>query len=159
MQNIKKLLSIGTLLMLSSAPAFSSADRATRDEAVAFVGKAVAFLKANGEEKAFAAFSKSQAEGGAFLDRDLYVFVYDTKGNMHAIGNGNAKKMVGKSLIDFRDGNGVYLVKGLIGVTAATGKGWFDYTFPNPVTKVVEPKSGYCERVSDKLICSGIYRQ
>ena len=109
-------------------------------------------------KKAFAAFSTPEAEGGKFIDRELYIFVYDTRGNMYAIGNGNAKKMVGKNLIDLRDADGVYLVKGLIQATEKTGKGWFDYRFPNPVTKVIEAKSGYCERVKDKLICSGIYR-
>jgi cytochrome c len=147
----------GTLLALSSASAFA-AERATREEAVAWVERAVAYLKQHGEAKAFAAFSKTKAENGQFVDRDLYIFCYDTRGFMHCIGNGNAKNMVGKGLIGFRDADGVYLVKGLIAATAATGKGWFDYKFPNPVTEEVEPKSGYCERVGDKLICSGIYR-
>jgi signal transduction histidine kinase len=159
MKRFIQLLAAFTLTMGALAPASAFADRATRDDAVKFVGKAVAFLKANGEEKAFAAFSQSEAENGKFVDRELYIFVYDTKGFMHAIGNGNAKKMVGKGLIDFRDAEGVYLVQGLIKATEATGKGWFDYKFPNQVTKAIEAKSGYCERVADKLICSGIYRQ
>lgn len=158
MQLTTKFLSISTLVLLTAGSAFAAGERATKDEAVTFVNKAVAYLKANGEAKAFEAFSKSKAENGEFLDRDLYVFVYDTSGKMHAIGNGNAKKMVGKELIDFRDANGVYLVKGLIAATEnATKKGSFNYHFPNPVTKNVEAKTGYCERVTDKLICSGFY--
>jgi cytochrome c len=158
MKNIPKFLGLAVLISLPSIHAFAG-DNASVDEAVKFVSKAVTFLKANGEEKAFAAFSKSKSESGEFIDRDLYIFVYDTKGFMHAIGNGNAKKMVGKSLIEFRDADGVYLVKGLLGATEKTGKGWFDYKFPNPVSNKVEAKSGYCERVADKIICSGIYKQ
>jgi signal transduction histidine kinase len=159
MRQLIKIFSLCAMSFCLSAPTWAAGDRASREDAVNFVGKAVAFLKANGEEKAFAAFSQSEAEKGKFVERELYIFVYDTKGFMHAIGNGNAKKMVGKGLIDFRDADGVYLVQGLIKATEATGKGWFDYKFPNQITKVIEAKSGYCERVGDKLICSGIYRQ
>ena len=152
-----RFVALLALFALSGTSAFA-AERATREEAVAHVDRAVAYLKQHGEAKAFAAFSKPKAENGQFVDRDLYIFCYDTRGFMHCIGNGNAKNMVGKGLIGFRDADGVYLVKGLIAATAATGKGWFDYKFPNPVTEEVEPKSGYCERVADKLICSGIYK-
>jgi cytochrome c len=154
--NIRVVILLPFSIVLS---AWAGEERATAEEAVRLVNRAVQYLKENGEEKAFAEFSKSKSESGSFVSKDLYIFVYDTKGRMHAAGNGNARKMVGRELYDFRDADGVYFVRGLIKVTEQTGKGWLDYKFPNPSTKTVEAKSSYCERVSDKLVCSGIYKK
>jgi len=155
----KSLLLLITFSLGWSGNSLANNERGTAEEVVTLVNKAVEFLRMNGEQKAFDEFSKSKAENGKFVTKDLYIFVYDTKGKMHAAGNGNAKKMVGKELYDFRDAEGVYFVRGLIKTTEATGKGWFSYKFPNPVTKSVEAKSSYCVRVEDKMICSGIYRK
>lgn len=133
-----------------------AAERGTADEASALVKKAVAYLKANGKEKAFAEFNNPK---GQFADRDLYIFVYDMQGTNLAIGNGNAAKMAGKSLIDMRDADGKYIIKGFIETVNAKGKGWVDYKWPNPVTKAVEQKSSYVEKVDDMIVGSGIYKQ
>lgn len=138
-----------------SASAYAS-ERGTADEAAALVKKAVAFLKANGKEKAFAEFNNPK---GQFAERDLYIFVYDMQGTNLAIGNGNASKMVGKNLIEMRDADGRYIIKGFIELLNAKGKGWFDYKWPNPVTKAVEQKSSYVEKVDDMIVGSGIYKQ
>ena len=133
-----------------------ASERGTAAEANALVKKAVTYLKANGKEKAFAAFNDPK---GQFVDRDRYIFVYDMQGNSMAIGNGNASKMVGKSLIDMRDADGKYIIKGFIETVNAKGSGWVDYKWPNPVTKNVEAKSSYVEKVEDVIVGSGIYKQ
>lgn len=131
-------------------------ERATADEAVAMVKKAVAYIKANGKEKAFDEFNNTK---GQFVDRNLYIFAYDLKGTNLAIGNGNAKKMVGKNLIDMRDAEGTYLIKKLIEVSTTKGKGWVDYKWPNPVNNAVEAKSSYVEKVDDFFVGAGIYKE
>lgn len=133
-----------------------AAERASASEAEAMVKKAVAYLKANGKEKAFAEINNTK---GQFVDRDLYIFVYDMQGTNLAIGNGNASKMAGKNLIEMRDADGKYIIKGFIELLNAKGKGWFDYKWPNPVTKSVEQKSSYVEKVDDMIVGSGIYKQ
>lgn len=133
-----------------------AAERGTADEASALVKKAVAHLKANGKEKAFAAFNDPK---GQFVDRDLYIFVYDMQGTNLSIGNGNAGKMVGKNLIDMRDTDGKYIIKSFIETANSKGKGWIDYKWPNPVTKAVESKSSYIEKVDDVIVGAGIYKQ
>lgn len=156
---MKYLLSaivFSSLAFALNIPAYAAGDRASSDECVAFVKKAVAYVKANGKEKAFAEFDNTN---GKFIDRNLYIFVYDLNGVNLAIGNGNSAKMAGKNLLDMRDAEGVYLVKGLIQVAKTKGQGWFDYHWPNPVTKTVESKSSYVERVDDYLIGAGIYKQ
>ncbi len=130
-------------------------ERATPAEATALVKKAVAYIKANGKDKAFAEFSNPK---GQFVDRSLYIFVYDVKGNNMAIGNGNAGKMVGKNLIDMRDADGTYLIKGLIEVAKTKGSGWFDYKWPNPVSKAIELKTSYVEKLDDLVVGCGIYK-
>lgn len=130
-------------------------ERGSAAEASALVKKAVAYVKANGKEKAFAEFNNPK---GQFVDRNLYIFVYDLKGTSLAIGNGNSAKMVGKDLSDMRDADGTYIIKGLIAIANAKGSGWFDYKWPNPVTKAVEAKSSYVEKLDDIMIGCGIYK-
>ena len=35
---------------------------------------------------------------------------------------------------------------------------WQSYKFMNPVTKTIEPKQMYCERLDERAICGGIYQ-
>ena len=144
------------IVMGAAALAFTgmamAADKGTAEEAMAMVKKGVAFVKANGKEKAFAEFSNMK---GQFVDRDLYVMVYDMEGNNKA--HGSNPKLIGKNLLEIKDADGKYIVKGLIEV-ANKGKGWFDYKWPNATTKAVEPKSTYVEKVEDVLIGVGIYK-
>jgi cytochrome c len=141
------------LLMQASALAADTGGSA--EEAVALVKRAVAYIKANGSEKAYAEFSNPK---GQFVDRNLYIFVYDLNGVSLAIGNGNAARMVGKNLMDMRDAEGNYLIKGLVNVARTKGQGWFDYKWPNPASKAVEQKSSYVERLDDTLVGCGIYK-
>jgi signal transduction histidine kinase len=78
-----------------------AADVGTKDEATAMVKKAVALIKANGAEKAYAEFSNPK---GPFVDRDLYVVVYDMTGK--CLAHGANAKMIGRDLIDNKDVDG-----------------------------------------------------
>jgi signal transduction histidine kinase len=78
---------------------------ASTAEAEAMVKKAVAYYKKNGKEKSMTEFSKNP---GAFVDRDLYVTVYNLQGD--ALSHINPK-MVGKNMMDLRDPTGKYHIK------------------------------------------------
>lgn len=132
----------------------SAAERGSKEEAVAMVKKAVAMVKAEGKEKTFAAIS--DPANTAFHDRDLYIYVYDFNGV--ALAHGNNPKMVGKSLIGLKDNEGKLMIKEMIDVAKTKGGGWVDFKWPNPVTKAVESKAGYVEKVDDFLIGSGAYK-
>lgn len=154
---MKAILKAVSIIMIAGfVNAANAADRGTADEASALVKKAVAYLKANGKEKAFAAINDTK---GQFVDRDLYIFVYDMHGNNLAIGNGNASRMVGKNMLDMRDAEGKYIIRSFIEILNAKGRGWVDYKWPNPVTKNVETKSSYVEKVDDMIVGAGIYKQ
>ncbi|NHZ48688.1 cache domain-containing protein [Nitratidesulfovibrio liaohensis] len=142
------LLLVATLCTLASAQA-----KGSKDEAVAMVKKAVAYLKANGRDKALAEISNTQ---GMFVDRDLYVVVYDMQGN--CLAHGANAKQVGKNLMELRDPDGKYFVKERVELGKTKASFWQDYKFSNPQTKLIEPKSMYMERVDDLLVGCGAYQ-
>lgn len=151
MKKLFKGIVIGLAALAFSGLAMAG-DKGTSEEAIAMVKKAVAFVKANGKDKAFTEFSNMK---GQFIDRDLYIMVYDMDGINKA--HGANPKLIGKNLLEIKDADGKFIVKGLIEV-ASKGKGWFDYKWPNGVTKAVEQKSTYVEKVEDVLIGVGIYK-
>lgn len=131
-----------------------AADKSTPADATAMAKKAAAYIRTHGPEKSFAEFNNPY---GRFVKGDLYVMCYDMQGNNKCHG-GNAK-LVGKSLLQIRDVNGVYIVKGLIGVAQTKGQGWVDYQWPNPLTRIVESKSTYVEKINDNLLIGvGAYK-
>ena len=130
-----------------------AADSATAKEAEAMVKKGVAFIKANGNDKGYAEISNKE---GQFKDRDLYLVVYGLDGKVWA--HGANEKMIGKVLIALKDVDGKEFVKERVELGKAKANFWQDYKFTNPVTKKVEPKSMYCERVDETVVCGGIYK-
>lgn len=135
--------------------AIAADQKGSADEAVAMVKKAATYLKLHGKEKAFADFADKN--NTQFHDRDLYIFVYDFNGV--AVAHGNNPKMVGKNLLEMKDNEGTFIIKEFINVAKTKGKGWIDYKWPNPLTKAIEQKSAYIEKVDgDLIIGSGIYK-
>jgi signal transduction histidine kinase len=133
--------------------AFAAEEKATRDQAVAMVKKGAAFIKSAGKDKAYAAISDKQ---GAFIHHDLYLVVYGLDGVVRA--HGANDKMIGRNLMELRDVDGREFVKERIDLARSKGSFWQDYKFTNPVSKKVEPKSMYCEKQDDTVVCGGIYR-
>lgn len=133
---------------------YAKEDFATADEAVAMVNKGVAFIKANGKEKGYAEISN---KAGQFVDRDLYLTAYALDGTVLA--HGANAKMVGKNLIDLKDIDGKPFVKERVELARTKPSFWQDYKFTNPVSKKVEPKRMYCEKLDDSVICGGIYKR
>lgn len=150
-----KVLKLAAAAVLFAGVAYPacSAENATKDEAVAMVKKAVAEIQQSGPEKAYAEFDK---KGGSFTDRDLYVVVYGLDGKVLA--HGSNAKLIGKEMIDAQDVDGKYFVKERTELARKEASFWQDYKFVNPVTKKVQPKQMYCQRVGETAVCAGIYR-
>ena len=138
-------------LALASLCASAAAEFGTLDEAKALVKKAVAYADKNGNQKAFDEFSKSP---GPFVDRDLYVVVYDMQGLALAHPN---PKWRGKNMMDIRDQSGRSWVKERSELAQKQSSGLQDTQIFNPVTKKVEPKKVYWERHGDLIFISGAY--
>jgi cytochrome c len=126
----------------------------TAKEAEAMVRRAVSHVRAVGTEKAYQDFT-NKAPG--FLDRDLYVVVYDLGGRVLA--HGGNRNMVGKDLLDMRDADGKPFVKERVELARSKSKFWHDYKFTDPMTQTVLPKATYCERVESTVVCVGIYKR
>ena len=140
-------------LLLAVGAVHAQTGNATSAEATAMVKKGIAFIKSSGKDKGYAEIS---ANGGQFHDRDLYLVVYGMDGVVRA--HGANVKMVGKNLIDLKDVDGKPFVKERVELAQSKGSFWQDYKFTNPVSKKIEPKRMYCEKLEDSVVCGGIYK-
>ena len=152
-RNLSTSLAAIALAVAGLGQAAQAADNATADEAVKMVKKGVAFIKANGKDKGYAEISN---KGGQFTDRDLYLVVYGLDGVVRA--HGANEKMIGKNLIELKDVDGKAFVKERVDLAQSKGTFWQDYKFTNPVTKKIEPKRMYCEKLDDAVVCGGVYK-
>jgi signal transduction histidine kinase len=153
---MKRQLVIAVAVALATCGTTISAQesRATRGDAEKMVKKGVDFLKKNGKDKAAAEMT---APSKTFVDRDLYLVIYDMNGV--PLAHGQNAKQVGKSLIDLQDPDGKLFVKERVDFAKSKGTFWQDYKFTDPLTKKVLPKQMYCERTDDVIVCGGVYKE
>lgn len=128
--------------------------RATRADAEKMVAKGMDLLKKGGKDKAAAEFT---APSKSFVDRDLYLVIYDLGGNV--VAHGQNPRQVGKALIELKDPDGKLFVKERVDLAKSKGKFWQDYKFTDPLTKKVLPKQMYCEKEGDLVVCGGVYKE
>ena len=154
---MKKLIAtmVGVIfLVLITGNITFAAQFGTAGEAEALVKKAIELIKTDGKEKAFVEINNPR---GKFVDRDLYIFVYDLTGK--CVAHGFNPKMIGKDLLEMKDPDGKYFVKERIEIVKTRGKGWQDYKFTDPITKKIEPKTAYVERIENLIVGCGIYKR
>ncbi|WP_306548088.1 cache domain-containing protein [Desulfobulbus sp.] len=153
MKRLLVIASVAVFFSMGCLVGFANAgDQGTKDEAVAMVKKAIEYIKSNGNDKAFEEISNPK---GKFVDRDLYVVVYDMAGK--CLAHGQKANMVGKELIDFKDADGKEFMKERVELMKKQATAWQDYKFMNPVSKQIEAKSMYVERSGDLIVGCGIY--
>ena len=150
---IAMTIGVSFLVLIAGNITFA-AQFGTAAEAEALVKKAIQLIKTEGKEKAFVEINNPK---GKFVDRDLYIFVYDITGK--CVAHGFNPKMIGKDLIEMKDSDGKYFVKERVEIAKTKGKGWQDYKFTDPITKKIEPKSAYVERVEDLIVGCGVYKR
>jgi cytochrome c len=149
---VKALLCVAAMGFMMSGAARAS-EQGTAAEAEAMVKRAVAYIKANGAEKAYEEFT----HGSTFKDRDLYISAYDLNGKNLA--HGANAKLVGKDLMGLKDPDGKPLIQMLTELAKTRGKGWSEsYKFSHPVSKKMGDKVLYLERVGDTWVGVGIYK-
>lgn len=150
MQLIKWTVAVATAAMLIAGSALA-AERGTPEEAKALVERAAAHLQAVGTDKAFADFND---QNGAFVDRDLFVFVYSLDGKV--VVGGTVPALLGRSALAFKDIDGKEFGKEIM-AAAAAGGGWTEYRMSNPATKKPEPKKTYAVKAGDYVVAAGAY--
>src|ERR1019366_1283289 len=124
----------------------------TKDDAVAMVKKAVAAIKADGPEKAYAEINK----GGQFADGEIYVVVSNFDGV--TVAHATNPKLRGKNMTEVQDVDGKYFSKNMTELARKEISFWYDYKFANPATKKIQVKDNYCEVLSSSRVCAGVYR-
>lgn len=127
---------------------------ASKEEALAMVKKGIAFIKKEGKDKGYAEITNKK---GQFTDRDLYLVVYGLDGVVRA--HGANEKMVAQNLMELKDVDGKPFVKERVELAQSKGTFWQEYKFTNPVSKKIEPKLMYCERLEDTAVCGGVYKK
>ena len=149
---MKRVLCILSVAAAVAGPSMA-ANGPTKDDAVAMVKKGIAYIKANGIDKGYAAITSKDKQ---FIDRDLYLVVYGLDGK--CLAHGANEKQVGKDLLELTDIDGKYFVKERVAMVKAKPTGaWQEYKFTNPVNKKIEPKIMYCEKVAETAVCGGVY--
>lgn len=148
------------MILACAATAFAgnaAPARATKEEAFAFVKKTIEYFKHNGSEKAFAEFNNPK---GKFIDRDLFIVIYDSTGLCFA--HGYNPKLVGRNRMDEEDADGHLFVKERMELMKTQTSFWSRFLSPDPMTHKLTPKAVYCEVADDPvlkqlLFCSGAY--
>lgn len=149
-----KRIVIACVLMLFVVVGFTHAqDRGTAEEAKIMLDTAITFYKANGPEKAFAAFNDPK---GLFVNKDLYIFAMDLNGKVLA--HGVNVGLVGKGMTEIRDENQKNFIAEILSVVKAKGGGTVTYRWANPQFQLVEEKCSYIEKVDRAILGCGYYR-
>jgi len=152
--SLSMMSAVWALVLATALPGAALAeDRASKDDAVAMVAKGIAAIKAKGED---AAYIEMTAPNKTFTNKDLYLVVYDMTGK--CLAHGQNPKQVGKDLMGLKDPDGKEFVKERVALAQSKGKFWQDYKFTDPLTKTVQPKQMYCEKVGNTAVCGGIYK-
>lgn len=153
MKRMGASLICGLLAALAGHSVWAAEGGATPQQAEQMVKKGIAFIKANGTTKGYAEIT---SKTGQFRFEDLYLVVYGLDGVVHA--HGANEKMVGRNLIDLKDVDGKAFVRERVELGKTKQSFWQDYKFTNPENKKVEPKSMYCERLEQTVVCGGVYK-
>lgn len=125
----------------------------TADEAMALAQKAHDLIARVGFDAASAVLHDKK---GGYVDRDLYVFVFDRQGVYRIMGADINK--VGSSLFDAQGLDAKQLLDDAW-ERAEQGGGWVEYTIVNPVTKDVRGKASYILPIDNQLLVGcGAYR-
>ena len=141
-------------LVALSAAAAGKEEFGTARDAEALVSRAVAHARKTGAQKAYQDFT---AKAPGWTDRDLYVYVIDLQGV--CLAHGQNPKLVGKNVLDLRDADGKLFIQENIAQARSRSRLWTSYTWTDPVTRKLLPKSTYCERLEETLYCVGIYKR
>lgn len=138
----------------TGAPALAddSCTFANPDEARAMAERAASHLETVGPDQAFREFMDPE---GAFIDRDLYVFVIDFQGIL--IASGAFPNSIGAVVADARDRNGRPFIQEMLELARIQETGWVEYDMVHPCTGEMTPKISFVKRVGPVIVGVGAF--
>jgi cytochrome c len=151
MKNVQRVAVVSLITLIVFGSAMAQGQKGTPADAIAFVKKATEFIKANGTEKAFAEFRNAK---GKFIDRDLYISVYDMKG--FCVSHPDPKKDR-KDLSNETDPTGKLVIKERLAIANTQGKGWCNYKGKALQGTEIVDKTVYVEKYEDYIVCCAVY--
>jgi signal transduction histidine kinase len=139
------------IIPLHAAPS----EHGSKAEAVAMVKRVQEMFKKDGADATFKAVDDPSNK--EFHDRDLYAYIYNLSGL--CVAHGARPALINKNLIDIKDQDGNYLIRGHIEIAKGPGSGWISYKWPNPQTNKIENKTSYVEKMGDDYFVGvGVYK-
>ncbi|MDD2743197.1 MAG: cache domain-containing protein, partial [Rhodocyclaceae bacterium] len=126
--------------------------RAAAQEARSLLDKAVTVMKADPK----VAIERFNDMNGGFIEDDLYVFVVGVD-NVMMYAHGAMPRLVGRNVDDLKDVDGKPIIQKMLSIVKLKGSGEFSYSWPNPVTRKVEHKTSYLQRVGSYMVAVGHY--
>lgn len=142
------LNSLITFCVISAAASVYASEA---QKAVDLVKQAAQYMSVYGKENCMNELKK---KNGRFCKGDLYVFAYDTTGNM--IAHPKNHKLIGVNLIDVPDIEGKMFRKEMIMLAKSKGSGWVDYKYKNPEKGEIEFIAAYVYQSGDLVLCCGV---
>ena len=141
-------LAVVLIALLFAGPALAG----DKEDTLELVNKGHDYIKANGVEKAVAAFQTDEFKKG-----DLYLFAYDY--DAVCLAQGAKPALVGKNLSQLKTPTGDYLFTALID-TAKNGGGWYEYQWMHPYDKKLKDKVSYIKPIEgmDAFIGCGYWK-
>jgi TRAP-type uncharacterized transport system substrate-binding protein len=142
------------LIFATSAIPLRAAEFGTREEALAMLKRVQEKFKKDGPEATFRAINDKVP---GFADRDLYPFVTELTGL--CVANGVTPAVRGNNLLDLKDQDGKFMIQEFVKIASTPpGRGRSDYRWLNAVTKTIEDKSAYIERMGNYFVGVGVYK-
>jgi cytochrome c len=151
MKHSLRLIAFVAFLAISAAHAVSAQDRATIQDAQALTDRAVAHMQLVGPEVAIKDFNDPK---GGYVDRDLFVIVYDPSGIIMT----GVPALIGKNARSLTDVTGKEFGAEIIEAAREKDGSWVEYHMTNPVTKKVEIKNSYVRRYDNYVVFVGAYK-
>ncbi|MGH1349659.1 MAG: cache domain-containing protein [Methyloligellaceae bacterium] len=143
-------LFISSIIIMTSS-SLAAGKFGSKEEAVAMVNQVVQMYNTAGAEKTFEAIKAKK-----FLDRDLYPFVINMRAVM--VVHTRAQAMNGKDTWLLPDADGKYIGQEMIKILKTRNTGWFNYKWPNPITRKVDRKVSYIRKLGNEYIVGvGVY--
>ena len=150
-----RIRSVVTLLLAGCATAVfaQTPARGTPADAKALLAKATAHYQKVGRAQALADFT---AKKPPFVDRDLYVFCIGGEKTVTAHGADPAQ--VGTDIDTLVDVDGKHFGTEMWKAGNTPGGGSVEYRWLNPVTRKVEPKISFVQKVGSDICGVGAYK-
>jgi hypothetical protein len=152
------LLSLANIVMqpilAQGTPVENASLRAPSNETelVSFVESAVAHVHEVGKGKAIKDFMDLN---GSWVRGDVYIFAHDFNGTTLCLPY--LPKEVGTNRLDIKNDQGIYINREMRSI-ALNGSGFYEYSWPNPISNQSESKISYVTKVDDTWwLGSGIY--